>query len=114
MVRITHKKGGSILCIVLLITKYKRVEIKGDEKLLFDLEWPIVSLSAPAPSLIPRPLERGRGRAWYTLRTHAPGAPEKSGGIAYYRLRLRFTHIVYFIRLFVSISEYYVSERNNT
>ena len=65
-------------------------------------------------ALYPGPSVGGGGRAWYTLHAHAPGAPEISGGIAYYRLPLRFTRIVYFTRLFASIPDYYVSERNNT
>ena len=41
IIKIAHKKGGGIhvLCIVLLITKCMRAEIKGDEELTSDLEW---------------------------------------------------------------------------
>ena len=34
------KKEAVYFCIVLLITKCMQAEIKGDEKLLIDLEWP--------------------------------------------------------------------------
>ena len=41
--KIPRKKGGGIyFCTVLLITKCMQAEIKGDEKLLIDLEWPYV------------------------------------------------------------------------
>ena len=43
VVKIACKKGGGIIyvCIVCsyIITKCMRAEIKGDEKLLIDLEW---------------------------------------------------------------------------
>ena len=40
VVKIACKKGGGIrLHCVLLITKCMRAEIKGDEKLLINLEW---------------------------------------------------------------------------
>ena len=45
IVKIAGKKGGGILCIVLLITKCTQAEIKGDEKLLIDLEWPNVMVT---------------------------------------------------------------------
>ena len=35
-----QKKVAVYFCIVLLITKCMRAEIKEDEKLLIDLEWP--------------------------------------------------------------------------
>ena len=40
IVDIVRKKEVVYFCIVLLITKCMRSEIKGDEKLLTDLEWP--------------------------------------------------------------------------
>ena len=40
-------------------------------------------------SLVPRPLARGRERAWYTLHVHALVPQEKAGGLVYYRLRPR-------------------------
>ena len=36
------KKEAVYFCIVLLIIKCMRAEIKGDEKLLIDLEWPYI------------------------------------------------------------------------
>ena len=44
VVKIACKKGGAVyFCIVLPITKYMQAEIKWDEKLLIDLEWPYVT-----------------------------------------------------------------------
>ena len=40
VVKIAWKKEAVYFCIVLLITKCMRAEIKGDEKLLIDLEEP--------------------------------------------------------------------------
>ena len=40
IVKIACKKEMVYFCIVLLITKCMQVEIKGDEKLLIDLELP--------------------------------------------------------------------------
>ena len=43
MSKLLAKKEVVYFCIVLLITKCMRAEIKGDEKLLIDLEWPNVN-----------------------------------------------------------------------
>ena len=41
VIKIARKKKEAVyFCIVLLITKCMRAEIKGDKKLLIDLEWP--------------------------------------------------------------------------
>ena len=40
MSKLFAKKEVVYFCIVLLVTKCMRAEIKGDEKLLIDLEWP--------------------------------------------------------------------------
>ena len=46
IVKIAHKKKEVVyFCIVLLITKCMWAEIKGDEKLLIDLEWPYIESS---------------------------------------------------------------------
>ena len=40
---IARKKGGGIYFCIVLITKCMQAEMKGDEKLLIDLEWPNVA-----------------------------------------------------------------------
>ena len=51
VVKIACKKGVIYFCIVLLITKCMYAEIKGDEKLLIDLEWPNFELCIKYPGL---------------------------------------------------------------
>ena len=44
IIKIARKKEVVYFCIVLLITKCMQAEIKGDEKLLIDLEWPYIGI----------------------------------------------------------------------
>ena len=48
IIKTARKKEAVYFCIVLLITKCMRAEIKVDEKLLTDLEWPYCTVTALA------------------------------------------------------------------